>query len=363
MQSLRSIPCCMVLLGVCGSSWPGLSVAQTMPKGRPYPPSAIIKSLTIDPARQSLGDGDNWPITWADDDAQYTVYCDGKGFGGGSGEGSMSLAKITGSPPNIKGENIALTVRPQDGRGRGRAQGQRVAHGRRRSLHVGAEPEQGRHRLQPGVVERPCHRPGRGPTGASRRSAIRSGSMPGRTTRRPRTSTPTCTRPTRPVPTRPRTTSFWPVCRRIGSRTRKRIGSLPGWTTEASRSGRRSSRTASRSSPTPATATAPMWSTTRPSNAICSARPLRGLLGWCGTDVKYLGIFDSPTPWGPWTTVTQIDGWGGEENRFQPQDTEQVDQRGRQEFLSALFLLSRKGRTSSTCNGVRSRLGHDKLEP
>jgi hypothetical protein len=39
---------------------------------------------------------------------------------------------------------------------------------------------------------------------------------------------------------------------------------------------------------------------------------------WAGTEEKYLGIFEGPTPWGPWRTVKQIHGWGGDENRFQP---------------------------------------------
>jgi hypothetical protein len=39
---------------------------------------------------------------------------------------------------------------------------------------------------------------------------------------------------------------------------------------------------------------------------------------WAGTDEKYLGIFEASTPWGPWHTVKQIHGWGGEESRFQP---------------------------------------------
>lgn len=50
-----------------------------------HPPSAAIRNLIIHPERISIGDGDNWPITWADDGYQYTVYCDGKGFGGGNG--------------------------------------------------------------------------------------------------------------------------------------------------------------------------------------------------------------------------------------------------------------------------------------
>ena len=82
-----------------------------------YPPSPVIKDLTIEPERQSIGDGDNWPITWADDGSLYTVYCDGKGFGGGSGQGSMSLAKVTGSPPSITGENIASATGHKTGGG------------------------------------------------------------------------------------------------------------------------------------------------------------------------------------------------------------------------------------------------------
>ena len=71
-----------------------------------HPPSPAIRNLIIHPERISVGDGDNWPITWADDGHQYTVYCDGKGFGGGSGEGSMSLARIVGEPPDFSGENL-----------------------------------------------------------------------------------------------------------------------------------------------------------------------------------------------------------------------------------------------------------------
>ena len=73
-------------------------------EGSPYPQSSAIESMTIDPQRISIGNGDNWPITWADDGYQYTVFCDGNGFGGK--RGSMSPAKITGSPPRIAGRNI-----------------------------------------------------------------------------------------------------------------------------------------------------------------------------------------------------------------------------------------------------------------
>ena len=92
-------------------------VRPPAPSKTPYPPGPVIRSLTIEPERFSIGDGDNWPITWADDGGLYTVYCDGKGFGGGSGEGSMSLARILGTPPNVTGENIVSTTGHKTGGG------------------------------------------------------------------------------------------------------------------------------------------------------------------------------------------------------------------------------------------------------
>ena len=64
-----------------------------------YPPSPTIKNLIIHPERTSIGNGDNWPITWAGDGYHYTVYCDGEGFGGGSGKGSMSLPESSVNRP------------------------------------------------------------------------------------------------------------------------------------------------------------------------------------------------------------------------------------------------------------------------
>ena len=32
----------------------------------------------------------------------------------------------------------------------------------------------------------------------------------------------------------------------------------------------------------------------------------------------HLGIFDAPTPWGPWSVVDYIADWGAPENRFAP---------------------------------------------
>ena len=49
----------------------------------PYPPSQLITGLTWDSAVVKFGDGttgDNWPVTWADDDAIYTTWGDEFGF-------------------------------------------------------------------------------------------------------------------------------------------------------------------------------------------------------------------------------------------------------------------------------------------
>jgi CubicO group peptidase (beta-lactamase class C family) len=76
----------------------------------PYPPSPIIQGIDWAPAdtiiRFAKG-SDNWPMTWADDDALYTAYGDGNGFAPFvKGKLSMGLAKVTGTPPDIRGANI-----------------------------------------------------------------------------------------------------------------------------------------------------------------------------------------------------------------------------------------------------------------
>lgn len=76
----------------------------------PYPDSPFITRLEWAPpqmiARYAKG-GDNWPITWADDDALYTAYGDGNGFEPFiPGKLSLGFARVTGTPPALKGENL-----------------------------------------------------------------------------------------------------------------------------------------------------------------------------------------------------------------------------------------------------------------
>jgi CubicO group peptidase (beta-lactamase class C family) len=76
----------------------------------PYPPSPVIARIDWSaPAsiiRLARG-SDNWPMTWADDDALYTAYGDGNGFEPFvNGKLSLGFAKVAGSPPDIRGTNI-----------------------------------------------------------------------------------------------------------------------------------------------------------------------------------------------------------------------------------------------------------------
>ena len=87
----------------------------------PYPPSPVIKGIEWAPAdtiiRRASG-SDNWPITWADDDNQYTAYGDGWGFEPKTKKKlSLGIAKIVGSPPDFRGVNIRTDTGERIGQG------------------------------------------------------------------------------------------------------------------------------------------------------------------------------------------------------------------------------------------------------
>jgi len=85
----------------------------------PYPPGPVITRLTWDEGVLKLTNraGDNWPITWADDDLQITAYGDGAGFGKRDPELSLGFAKIFGDPPNHRGEDFVSDVDTTKGGG------------------------------------------------------------------------------------------------------------------------------------------------------------------------------------------------------------------------------------------------------
>jgi len=83
----------------------------------PYERSTFITGCTIDSTVISIPSnvarpGDNWPVTWSDDDNLYTFLADGYGFSPLSQEYSSYPCKITGSPffNNVKGIEISTNT-------------------------------------------------------------------------------------------------------------------------------------------------------------------------------------------------------------------------------------------------------------
>ena len=140
--------------------------AITTNRKAPYPPSPVIKWIRWAPkesiVRKARG-SDNWPLTWADDDALYTAYGDGSGFEPLVPEKlSLGLAKVDGPPEDSPG-SIPLADRRAEG---GRPSGQKASG----MLMVGGVlyllgPERGQRAARWSTDHA---RPGPGATGGSR---------------------------------------------------------------------------------------------------------------------------------------------------------------------------------------------------
>ena len=74
----------------------------------PYPPSTVIRHAVFGKEiRRRAIDSDNWPLTWGDDDAQYTSYGDGFGFEPHVEKKlGMGFARINGGPGDYRGTNL-----------------------------------------------------------------------------------------------------------------------------------------------------------------------------------------------------------------------------------------------------------------
>ena len=74
----------------------------------PYPPSPVIRGATFgQEIRRAAIDSDNWPLTWGDDDAQYTSYGDGYGFEPFVEKKlGMGFARVTGGAGDFRGVNL-----------------------------------------------------------------------------------------------------------------------------------------------------------------------------------------------------------------------------------------------------------------
>jgi len=87
----------------------------------PYPHSDFITGCTFAPKKEVIRiakGSDNWPMTWADDNYMYTAYGDGWGFEPRTDiKLSLGFSRISGSPPDIKGENIRTQSGERVGQG------------------------------------------------------------------------------------------------------------------------------------------------------------------------------------------------------------------------------------------------------
>ncbi len=76
----------------------------------PYPPSAILQDLVWhwDTYTTAALGSDLWPVTWGPDDNLYAAWGDGGGFGGSDTDGRVALgfARIEGTPEHWRGVNV-----------------------------------------------------------------------------------------------------------------------------------------------------------------------------------------------------------------------------------------------------------------
>ena len=74
----------------------------------PYACSSVIKGITFNwSSHQEHASGsDNWPVTWADDNHQYTAWGDGKGFSQSGGKKSFGVSRVIGQKDVFVGADI-----------------------------------------------------------------------------------------------------------------------------------------------------------------------------------------------------------------------------------------------------------------
>jgi hypothetical protein len=87
-----------------------VEIKTVLANNGPYSPSPVIQDISFDRSSHiRLAQGsDNWSITWADNDHQYTTWGDGGGIGGSNTDGRVSLgvARIEGTWDNYRGSNV-----------------------------------------------------------------------------------------------------------------------------------------------------------------------------------------------------------------------------------------------------------------
>ncbi len=94
--------------------------SQVKAAAPPYPPSQVVTGLVWDTTVTRVGDGvtgDNWPVTWADDDLLYGAYGDGDSFNNRSPKLSLGFATLGGQPPNLSPRDFSSNIDTPEGQG------------------------------------------------------------------------------------------------------------------------------------------------------------------------------------------------------------------------------------------------------
>jgi hypothetical protein len=79
----------------------------------PCPPSTVISDLVWGAETVRLGGercGDNWPMTWGDDDLLYAALGDGYGFSRRPTNYTLAFATIRGTPPNHSARDLPSNI-------------------------------------------------------------------------------------------------------------------------------------------------------------------------------------------------------------------------------------------------------------
>ena len=100
------IGCLISIIALCSVSCQSTRSSFSIP----YPLSPVLHGILLDwTSHKRLAEGsDNWPITWANNDHQYTSWGDGGGFGGTNtvNRVSIGVARVKGISENYTGENV-----------------------------------------------------------------------------------------------------------------------------------------------------------------------------------------------------------------------------------------------------------------
>ncbi|MFQ6131757.1 MAG: serine hydrolase [Armatimonadota bacterium] len=104
----------------CGSHWALLvgllvmcpALGRAAPVRSPYPPSPVLRlaELSAEVTRREDIDGDNWPLTWADDGKLYAAYGDGWGCRplDSAPKLNTGMVVIDGSPPDFSASELKI---------------------------------------------------------------------------------------------------------------------------------------------------------------------------------------------------------------------------------------------------------------